>query len=650
MRRSTVWWLLPAALVPAGRVAAQQRADTVTLAPIVVTATPVPTRADRLSNRVTVISAADLAAAGIHTVADALAGVVGLTVVRTGPIGSGTAVFVRGGESDYVKVLVDGVPVNEPGGAYDFAHLTTDDVDRIEVVQGPVSVLYGSDAVSGVVQVFTRARGSRVDAGARAGTYGTVDADAAVGLERGPVAASLAARRFTTAGRYAFNNEYANRVLGGRLRLAPDARTTLDFTLRRTDADYHFPTDGAGNVVDHDQHQLARGWTLGLTAERRLSERAALRLALASNAGNGGIEDDPDGPGDTLGVYAYHSRQDVVRRGADGRVSLGLGRRSTLTLGGAFEDQRERGSSTAASEFGPYGDTTDVSRQNWAGYTELASTVGGLDLTAGARLDRNERFGTFVTWRGGASWTLAAGWRVYGSAGSAFKEPTFFEQFGGGFVIGNPALTPERTTSWEAGAEGALLDARVRASAAYFGQRFRDLIQYTATPAAPGGANYVNLAAANADGLELELTVAPAPGATLRAHYTYLHTRVTDAGVLPDDDAAFRAGDRLLRRPTHSAGLDGRTRIGRVTLYSAVRWTGSRADADFAAVPARRVELPAVAIVDLAGEVLVLPEAGLAPGVTLTVRVENVFATAYQMAFGFPALGRVVLVGGRMRI
>jgi len=632
----------------AGPLAAQRRGDTVALAPIVVTATSVPTAANRLSSRVTVITAADLARAGVHTVADALAGLVGIAVVRTGPYGSGTSVFIRGGESDYVKVLVDGVPVNDPGGAYDFAHLTVDDVDRIEVVRGPVSVLYGSDAVAGVVQVFTRARGSRLDGGARAGTYGTVDADASVGIDRGAIALALTARHLTSDGPYAFNGAYDDRVLGGHLRVAPDARTTLDLSLRSTDADYHFPTDGAGNVVDRDQHQLSQSLALGLAAVRRLGRQAVLRVALASHAGDGGIEDGPDGPGDTLGVFVYHSRQDVTRHGLDGRLTFPLARATSVTVGAALEGQRTRGASAAESEFGPFGDTTDVRRRNWAGYGEIGTEVGAFALTAGARVDRNQRFGTFATWRGGASWATGHGWRFYGSAGTAFKEPTFFEQFGGGFVIGNPALTPEHTTSWEVGTEGVMVTGRVRASAAYFGQRFRDLIQFTSATGAPDAPNYVNVAAANADGLELEVSVVPLAGTRLRAHYTYLRTRVTDGGVLPDDDAAFRTGGSLLRRPTHSAGLEGDARWGRFSTYAAVRWTGSRADADFAAVPAARVTLPAVAVADLAGELRVIGGAGARPAFTLTARVENLLDARYQMAFGFPALGRTVLVGGRI--
>jgi vitamin B12 transporter len=638
-----------AALTPTA-LAAQEPPDSALLPPIVVTATRVPIRADRLGQRVAVLSGADLRSAGLTTVADALQTVAGLTVVRTGAPGSATSVFVRGGESDYVKVLVDGVPVNEPGGAYDFAHLTLENVDRIEVLRGPASVLYGSDAVSGVVQVFTLGGGRRLAAGARGGTLGTLELDAAV--EAGGPAAGfgLAARWTGTDGLYAFNNRYENRTLAARFRASPDARTDVGLTLRLTDADFHYPTDGAGDTVDHNQHQLTDVTTLGLDVARRLGPRIEARLALTSNEIGGGFDDAPDGPEDTVGTFAFRSHRDLKRRGADGRLLVRLADPLHLTVGAAFEHERERAASRSDSDFGPFETEIDASRDNWAGYLQLAAARAPAAASAGVRLDENERFGTFVTYRAGGSVALPAGFRLFGSVGSAFKAPLFFEQFGGTFVIGNPDLEPERSTSWDAGLEQALVGGRVRASATYFGQRFRDLIQYTFTPVTPGGPNYLNVAAADADGLELELRVVPARGLSLSGHYTYLTTEVTDAGTLPADDAAFRLGDRLLRRPAHTVAFQVAGAVGRVRAHSAVRRVGARADADFAAFPAVRLTLPAHTVVDLGGEVEFPRLAAALPSLVLTARMENVFDERYQEVFGFPARGRVILVGGRVRM
>src|SRR5438874_6375699 len=188
--------------------AGQTRTDTVELNPVVVTATRIPTPARDLPVAVTVISGAQLRERDIRTVADALRTVPGADVVATNAYGSQTSLFLRGGESDYVKVLIDGVPQNAPGGAYDFANLTTDNVERIEVVRGPASVLYGSDAVTGVVQIFTRdgrgpAHGAVTVGG---GTYATnaVDATASGGDDR--VAYALGLSRFASDGIYRCKN------------------------------------------------------------------------------------------------------------------------------------------------------------------------------------------------------------------------------------------------------------------------------------------------------------------------------------------------------------------------------------------------------------------------------------------------------------
>src|SRR5258708_26385028 len=153
----------------------EQPQDTVVLQPVGVTATRVPVAADLGASAVTVLRGSDLVAQGIRTVAQALETVPGAHVVETGSFGGQTSLFMRGGESDYTKVLLDGVPLNQAGGAIDLAHLTTDNIDRIEIVRGPVSVLYGTDAVTRVVQIFTR-RGpgpARPRADRRAWPYGS---------------------------------------------------------------------------------------------------------------------------------------------------------------------------------------------------------------------------------------------------------------------------------------------------------------------------------------------------------------------------------------------------------------------------------------------------------------------------------------------
>src|ERR1700730_16869757 len=195
--------------------------DTTQLRTVVVSGSKVPRPASTLTQAVTVLLGDDLRARGVTRVSDALREVPGAMVVQNGSYGAVTSLFLRGGEIRYTKVLIDAVPVNSSAGFFDFSHLTTDNIDRIEIVRGPASVLYGADAVSGIVQIFTR-RGtdeSRASLGARAGTYRSfdVDADAAGASPLGQF--SLGAARHSTDGILPFNNQYKNGTLSSALTL-----------------------------------------------------------------------------------------------------------------------------------------------------------------------------------------------------------------------------------------------------------------------------------------------------------------------------------------------------------------------------------------------------------------------------------------------
>jgi vitamin B12 transporter len=639
------------AVLPSPRLVAQADRDTVTLRPVVVTATRLPLPADAVSVSVTVIRGQDLAARGVRTVADALRDVLGAAVARAGAQGGQTSLFLRGGESDYVKVLVDGVPVNQPGGAYDFAHLTTDAVERIELVRGPVSVLYGSDAVTGVVQVFTRTGTGRprasLELGAgsrRAGRLG-----AALDGPAGDWRWAASAARSTTDGVHDVNDRYENTTAGATLRLAEDARTTAALTARWRDAVSHFPTDGAGRPVDANQMVSDRGPILALDLGRRLSATLEARLLAAWHDTEQRYDDAPDGPGDTLGVYAYASRAQTRRTGLGARLVWRPAPTTAVTGGAEFERQRLRQSSDATTSFGSFRDALDTTRLTAAYFVEALGDAGRrLALSAGARLEDNERFGRVVTWRAGASWRVAAATRVRVAAGTGFKEPTFIEQYGGAGTVGDPDLRPERSRSWEVGFEQSLLDGRVTLAAVYFDQQFTDLVEYTFTPAPPDTVNYFNVGGARADGVEATVTGQPATAISVTIGYTLLSTRVTDPGFDPGPGTALAAGERLLRRPAHAAFARlawAPTR--RVSAGAEARWVGGRDDLDFAGFPFARVRLAAYALVGLSAAVD-LSGAGR-PGVVLRARADNLFDTTYEEVRGFRTPGRTLFVGAEAR-
>jgi vitamin B12 transporter len=638
--------------VPLARLAAQEPQDTTTLTEIVVTADRYPVRADSVAASITVLSGAELRAQGIRYVGDALRQVPGVQIVQNGSFGATSSLFLRGGQSDYVKVLVDGVPANQPGGSYDFSALGTDNVERIEVLRGPASVMYGSDAMTGVVHIITRGAAMRsgsveADALVEGGTYDSFRWEGSARGAAGPMGWSASLSRFTTDGAYAFNNRFRNTVASGLLRARPGPRTDLSLSGRLTDGRFNFPTDFTGAVVDRNQFATSREFTASLDAAHRVLPTLEARLLAGRYESDIGSDDRPDpapGPGSL-------SLRDAAmgRWSGDARVVFsGLFR--TLLMGGvSLDDQSERVASEFDFGFGSTSDLFEASRRNW-GYYVQGTTEGlpGVRLTGGARLDDNERFGTFWTWRASGLVFAGASTRIRAAAGTGFKEPTFFENFATGFVTGNPDLAPERSTSVEAGIDQDLADGRVTLGVTGFIQRFRDLVQFALAVPNPGDPNYVNIAKANANGIEavLELrNVGPLAGGL---SYTWLDTRVTDAGLGLGVDEEFVDGLRLIRRPEHSfsAHLGTAWRLP-VQLSAVLTYVGVRDDLRFAPFPdpTRRVELPSYITLDLSGTVTVIPARRGVPGLGFRARVENVFNERYEQTAGFPARGRVVLVG-----
>jgi vitamin B12 transporter len=608
--------------------AAQSPSDTVRLPPVVVTATLVPMRADDVSATVTVLSGDALRARGIAVLADALRIIPGATVVATGSFGGQTSLFLRGGESDYVKVLVDGVPQNQPGGFFDFANLGIEDVDHIEIVRGPASVLYGSDAVTGVIQVFTRSGGGPLTGGlsAGAGTYGTRWGAFELDGAAGALSYGLSASRHATEGVYPVNNAYQRDLLSGRMRFHPDARTEIALTGRFTSGVFHFPTDFTGQIADSNQYTAARGPSVALAAARALSPHIDAHLTLGVHAEDNRFDDASDSPGDTTAYCCSHSRDEIRRVAANAWVNLHLSSATVLSGGGALERQHQTGTTLVAD------------RRNVAWYAQVLGrlTAAGTFIL-GTRLDDNQEFGGHLTGRAGLSWRLGHRTRVRGSLGTGFKEPSFYETFATGYVHGNPALLPEQSTNWEMALEHSLAGGRVAGSVTYFDQRFRHLIEYRPAPLGPDSVNYVNIGAATARGVELSLSASLGHGAALEADYAHTTTR---------DQAT---GRRLPRRPAEG----GRVQVsvvpawGRLTVSAA--FTGDRVDVDYSGVSPTPVTLPAYTRVDAGIEYRVVGAHGVAPGLVATVRVQDLFDTAFVEAVGFRSPRRTILAGGALR-
>lgn len=647
---SFVAFVLALLFLPAVGVRAQEPDTVFEVAEVVVTATKLPLPVEAVPAAVTVLSGESLRARQVPHLLDALRAVPSLHIVQTGGPGGATSLFLRGGEADYVQLLVDGVPVNEPGGRIDLATYATDDIERIEVVRGPASVLYGSAAVTGVIQVFTRTGEGPASliVDGQAGSYGTVDGQLAARGGGVRFGWSLSAGTTRSDGIFDFNSSYRNDLASGTVRWSPDPRTRVRGSLRWSDSEYHYPTDAAGNVVDRNAFQQADRLTWSVDAARVLFGPVRARLLVGGHTIDGGINDRADGPADTLGFFGYVSAAEVTRRHVDGSVDVGLGERAILTIGATWEETEEHSTDTSFSEYGDFPGRFDARRDDRGYYGQLFTHVGGGSVSAGVRREDNSAFGEHTTWRVGTTAPLGERVLLRAAAGTAFKEPTFFQNFASGFVTGNPALEPEQSESWEVGATAT--PARgIELDATWFDQRFTNLIDYTGAPTVEGGPNYYNIAAAEARGLELSARARLLRVLELGAGYTWLHTEVTDTAFAGGPDAELGQGARLLRRPEHAGHLSlGWLAPRGASAHLAVHMTGEREDFDFAGWPAERVTLARYTRVDASGTFPL--RLGGAPELALTLRVENVFDADYQEVFAFPARGRTILLGGRVTL
>lgn len=634
--------LLALAAVPAA-LRAQSAADTLRLPTEVVTATRLPGARVAPTATATVLDGDELRAEGLTHLVDALRRVPGLSLARTSSFGSPTSLFLRGGQSNYVRVLIDGVPVNDPGGVLDLGRITLDDVERIEVVRGPASVLYGSEAVTGVIQLFTRRAGDRTTrAEVGGGSYGARRASLGTDGALRSAAWSLQGDHHASDGILPFNNAYRNDGLSAAVALAGTGNSDLRVTSRYSASSYRYPTNSGGAIVDRNAERAEHRLLLGLDAGHRWNDRVETRVALAANTLHPRTSDGADDAADTLGFFGYFARGTVTRRVADLRANVRLGA-ATVTAGGEYAREAERSTSLSQSEYGDSPDAFAASRETRAAYAQVLGETGRLAYSLGARLDDNSAFGTFRTMRLGAAWRLAPGTRVRASVGNAFKAPSFYENFATGFVLGNPALRPERTRSAELGVE-SLLGSVAIVRVTGFTQRFRDLIQYTGAPPTPTAPNYYNIAEANAGGIEVEATLPRVLATAVTAGYTWTDTRVVDAGYDTDPWANFVGGGRLLRRPEHVFTLHLLRTMRDVGTFSVnLTRTGTREDRDFAAWPPAVVMLPANTMVDLGAE-LRLP-ARFPADARVQLRAENVANARIEQVAGFVTPGRTLYAG-----
>jgi outer membrane cobalamin receptor len=580
---------------------------------VVVTATRTDAPSGQLASSLSVTTAQEVENRILLPVSEVLRLMPGATVARTGGLGASTSLFVRGGEADYNKVLLDGIVLNDAGGPFNFGNLMTENLDRVEVVRGPQSALFGSDAMASVVQVFTRRGRSetlrpRFTFGGEGGNNDTWRTRAGVGGEAGLLDYSLHWARLSTDNREP-NNVFHNTSLSSNIGLALGERTSLRVISRGELGRVGVPGQTAFGRPDRDaferrrdadagarlwnqtapfwEQQLRYGYyqtrqlTRNLIADPFFVPRFEERVAQCFDFVTMVVDDCEffDFPGDFLS----HLRRHQLTYQSDWRAGAATNPAGQHVVTFAFEWNRELG--FFGDRLSP-GSEVNAQRDNFGWVFQWQGLWNNLFLTLGARIEDNDSFGTSAVPRASVAYFLHSGSGPVGATklkfnfGLGIKEPSLLESFSiGPFAVGNADLAPERARSFDFGIEQRFWYDRGKLEVNLFDNRFRDLIAFEITTFVPLQGSFFNIGRTRAKGTELIGEVAPFEGLRARGSYTFLDSQVTESGTV--FDPVFEEGNRLLRRPQHSGALEIFWDWRRLNLTSTAAFVGRRTDSDF---------------------------------------------------------------------
>jgi vitamin B12 transporter len=662
-----------------------------------------------VTQSLSVISRADIQALGSTELSDILRFVPGTSVEGTGREGGGpTSLFVRGGDSDYNVVLVDGVRANLDGGRFDFSRIAAGEIERVEVLRGAQSSLWGADAMTSVLQIITKRSSTtgapEMSGSLEGGSFSTFRGNAGVYGDAGTqVDYHAAVTSRATNGAFSDllpeDDRYVQNAFDGGGGIALGSSASVRGGVRYG--------DGNGKSVGPITYGARDRGTAYQT--RDLTAFGAVSHVIGSKfTGTGTVNyfryrgRSTDTISDPFSTYAIltGTPNAMYPDGTRAVRLLDANEFNAIVAAGALPAPGQFLASSQSSDFlsNPLTEVTRFRRpsiryqgdRNWltgqrlsVGYEwerEINPGIAGFNLdnnavfiqhqstfadrwfvTAGARMDTKESYDTFVSPKLSAGGFILpyrsaslSSVKVFGSLGRGVKSPTFTERFGGtGFADPNPNIKVEQAKSGDLGVETTVADQRLRVTAIYFRNTFTDQISYRFGPTGDGIPEFINIDGSKASGMELEFALQrPLFGVTAVATYSYVDTEVV---TNQSTSQQFQPGQPLLRRPRHAGSLRATYVKGRVTANFNLRMIGDRFDSSFLSfrtVP--NAERPSPITTDITiNPSYIVAALGLDFKVhdTLTayVRGDNIGDTTYDSALGYPGLPRAVVVGARFR-
>jgi vitamin B12 transporter len=599
--------------------------------PVVVSATRFDIPLDQSPASVSVIWSQDLDQKQIERVSDALREVPGLAVVQTGAPGQLTSVFTRGLNSAHTQVLLDGIPINQGlAGQFDFANLTTDNIDRIEIARGPQSTIYGPRALAGVVQIFTK-QGSGppgITVSEEGGTYDTFRETVASDGKVGDFDYSLGASRLDTDNARP-NNAYRNTSVITDVGWSPNEQARIGGLFAYSESETGNPnTIFAPRPVDHF---LTEKWFVAPHVYLQVTDWWEHKLIIDHDNERQVNNPNQDGLTPQSTPFTGATRALFQRTTIDYQNQLHATSWLTLTSG-FFYNRIDAGEERPFALFGPkfISDfTTEI-----AGFGEATVNIENLLLAAGGRIDSFNDFGNVWTYRVASSYKIPkTDTTLHASVATGFSPPSSQDKifrFNPNPSQPLPPLQPEKDFGWDAGFEQRLWNRRVTVGATYFHNDLSNVIGFN------GLFETLNLGAAETQGVETELRATLFSNLTLRASYTYLEAEKTD-----NANIAQPQGSRLPRRPRNEVYVSGSYLWwNRLRTTIEAKWVNAREELNFGG--------PNFDIEDY-NFVNVAAEYEINPHMSIFGRIDNLTGEHYAEVFGFPALGTAAYAGMKLR-
>lgn len=619
-----------------------------TLPPVFVTSTRTETPLEQVTTSATMITAKEIEARQAETVLEVLRNVPGIDVVQNGSRGTNTAVFIRGAESDHVLVLIDGVETNSTTlGAFNFAHLTTENIERIEIIRGAGGALYGSQAIGGVINIITK-KGEgplRLGVSAEGGNGSTHHQTVTVAGGLGKLGYSFSGARIETDGFRKFNDDYLNLAASGRLdyRFTEDTALKGIFRFNKTDVGLFNSNNFVPGARDPNSREAVSQYLGKVEWEQRILKEWDYRLSGSIFKEHIKDSDDPDPLGDCQ-FFGFpcdsrtRSRFRPQISSAEFQTNYRLGEWSTTTLGTEFK--RRKVGTSGSSDGISLGEINKAIR-NVGYYVQQQIKLLGdrLIIVPGVRLDDHQTFGTEWSPSISSSYLFReTGTRLKAGYSEGFKAPTLNELFfPAGFgcaAFGNPDLGPEKSWEVNAGVEQTIFSDRVKLAATFFHREVSDLIATGPTPDPTDPAFCVraeHLGKARLAGVEWLINLKLFSFLSLGANYTYLDWDTADG--------------RLLRRPRHRGNVNLNYNYERFHLNLDANIVGRRDDVD--SITGGNIKKPGYVRFDLAGSYRLPVKLALVQEVSLFGKIENLFNKRYEEADGFRARPLNFLLGLR---